>query len=90
MQHILDLVHQYHDQILIFMKSVIGAGILDVILKKVPTQKPMGVLLGARKILGFVGEICLSVDDILDAIPGMSQNLKTPAAPAADKTEPKL
>jgi len=78
MQHILDLVHQYHDQILVFMKSVVGAGILDVVLRKIPTQKPVTILAGIRKVLGFVADICESIDDIIDAVPGMKQNIKSP------------
>jgi hypothetical protein len=80
MEHILQVIHQYHDTILVFMKSVVGAGILDVILRKIPTQKPITILTGVRKVLGFIADVCESIDSLIDAVPGMSQNIKDPNA----------
>jgi hypothetical protein len=80
MDHILQVIHNSHDQILVFLKSALGAGILDIILRKIPTQKPLTILSVVRKILGFIADVCQTVDEVIDAVPGMSQNIKDPSS----------
>ena len=65
----LEHIHQYQDQIIKVLTWIGSLGVLDVLLRKIPTEKP-------RSILIIVQEICRGIDKVIDAIPGMKQNLK--------------
>lgn len=65
----LDKIHQYQDQIVHVLTWLGSLGILDVILRKIPTEKP-------RSILLIIQSICQAIDKVIDAIPGMKQNVK--------------
>lgn len=80
MQHFLDLVHQYTPAIIKVITFLGSAGVIDLILRKFPSQNPITILTGVQKVLAFIADLCASIDSIIDAVPGMKQNVKDPEA----------
>ena len=78
MQSILDLVKGHEAQIIHVIQWVAGLGIVDVLLRKFPTEKPKSILLGVRAVLGIVYDLIGSLNRIIDAVPGMAQVTKAP------------
>lgn len=71
MQQFLDVFHQYSDKIIHVLTWVGSLGVLDVLFRKIPTDKPKSILI-------FVQDICRTIDKLIDSVPGMKQNLKSP------------
>ncbi len=76
MQAILDFVKGHEAQIIHIIQWVSGLGVIDILLRKFPTEKPKSILLAVRSVLGIVYDLIGSLNKIIDAVPGMSQNLK--------------
>ena len=76
MQEILDFVKGHEAQIIHVIQWVAGLGVIDVLLRKFPTEKPKSILLAVRSVLGIVYDLIGSLNKIIDAVPGMAQNLK--------------
>jgi len=73
MTHFMELFNQYKDQIIHVLTWVGSLGVIDVLLRKIPSEKP-------RSILLMVQQICRGIDQVIESIPGMKQNLN-PEAP---------
>ena len=80
MQHYLDLLNAAVPTIVKVIGFLAGAGVIDFLMRKFPTKNPVTILTAVRKVLNFISDLCKSLDQIIDAVPGMKQNLKEPEA----------
>jgi len=69
MEHAMELVTQYQDKIIQVLVWIGSLGVLDVLLRKIPSEKP-------RSILLLIQRVCQAIDKVIEALPGMKQNLK--------------
>jgi len=76
MQAILDFVKGHEAQAINIIQWIAGLGIVDVLLRKIPTEKPKSILLAVRAVLGMVYDLIGSLNKIIDSIPGMAQVTK--------------
>jgi len=69
MQHFLDNFQLYQDKIITVLTWVGSLGVIDVLLRRVPTEKPKSILI-------LIQTVCRGIDKVIDSIPGMKQTLK--------------
>lgn len=76
MDQALEVFIQYQDKIISVLTWAGSIGAIDLILRKLPTEKPRTILLSIQAVLRIAIRILEGLDKIIESIPFMKQNIK--------------